>query len=214
MQMLYPERGQAGELRLLAFRGFNPEAAKFWEWVRADSSCSCGEVLRSGRRCVVADVAACEFMAGTEDRAIYLQTGIHAVQSSPLVSRTGKTAGDDLHALRQPHQPPEGDLRLLDVLVRQAADLIERVRAEQALRESEERFRMLADNMSQLAWTCDRLGNCTWYNQRWLDYTGLSFEDMKGSGWSKVQHPDHLDRVVERVKRSAATGESGKTHFL
>jgi PAS domain-containing protein len=35
-----------------------------------------------------------------------------------------------------------------------------------ALRESEERFRMLADNMSQLAWTCDLLGNVTWYNKR------------------------------------------------
>jgi len=36
MQRLYPERGQGGELRLLAFRGFDPQAAKFWEWVRAD----------------------------------------------------------------------------------------------------------------------------------------------------------------------------------
>jgi PAS domain S-box-containing protein len=79
--------------------------------------------------------------------------------------------------------------------------------ANQALRESEARFRMLADNMSQLAWTCDQLGNVTWYNQRWLDYTGLGFEDMKGWNWSKVQHPDHLARVVERVRRSAETGE-------
>ena len=37
MQMLYPERGPGGELRLLSFRGFNPQAATFWEWVRADS---------------------------------------------------------------------------------------------------------------------------------------------------------------------------------
>ena len=213
MQMLYPERGQGGELRLLAFRGFNPEAAKFWAWVRADSGCSCGEALRTGRRCVVADVESCEFMAGTEDRATYLQTGIHAVQSTPLVLRTGKLLGMISTHWRKPHEPPERDLRLLDVLARQAADLIERVRAEQALRESEERFRMLADNMSQLAWTCDTLGNAIWYNQRWLDYTGISFEDMKGSGWSKVQHPDHLDRVVERVKRSAATGEYWEDTF-
>src|SRR5262249_20625768 len=48
----------------------------------------------------------------------------------------------------------------------------------EALRDSEKRFRMLADNMSQLAWTCDLLGNVTWYNKRWLDYTGLTYEDM------------------------------------
>lgn len=82
-----------------------------------------------------------------------------------------------------------------------------------ALHESEERFRMLADNMSQLAWTCDLLGNVTWYNKRWLDYTGLTFEDMKGWGWSKVQHPDHADRVVARVKRSAETGEPWEDTF-
>jgi hypothetical protein len=45
MQMLYPERGTGGELRLLSFRGFNPEAATFWEWVRADSKSTCGIAL-------------------------------------------------------------------------------------------------------------------------------------------------------------------------
>jgi PAS domain S-box-containing protein len=83
----------------------------------------------------------------------------------------------------------------------------------EALRQSEERFRMLADNMSQLAWTCDTLGNVTWYNRRWLDYTGLAFEDMKGWDWRKVQHPDHVDRVVARVQRSAETGEPWEDTF-
>jgi PAS domain S-box-containing protein len=87
-------------------------------------------------------------------------------------------------------------------------------RAEEALRETTDRFRMLADNMSQLAWTCDRgLGNVTWYNQRWLDYTGLTYEDMKGWDWSKVHHPDHLARVVARVERAAETGEPWEDTF-
>jgi PAS domain S-box-containing protein len=85
--------------------------------------------------------------------------------------------------------------------------------AEGALRESEERLRMLADNMSQLAWTCDRLGAVTWYNRRWIEYTGLSFEDMKGWDWSKVQHPDFVARVVARVERSAQTGEPWEDTF-
>jgi len=82
-----------------------------------------------------------------------------------------------------------------------------------ALRASEHRFRVLADNISQLAWTCDLLGNVTWYNKRWLDYTGLTFEDMKGWDWAKVQHPDHVDRVVARVRRSAETGEPWEDTF-
>src|SRR5262245_5157147 len=82
-----------------------------------------------------------------------------------------------------------------------------------ALRLSEERFRMLADNMAQLAWTCDLLGNVTWYNKRWLDYTGLSFEAMKGWDWTKVHHPDHVDRVVATVKRAGETGEPWESIF-
>jgi len=57
MQMLYPERGEGGELLLLPFRGFNPQAAKFWEWVRADSESTCGVALRTGQRVIAADVA-------------------------------------------------------------------------------------------------------------------------------------------------------------
>jgi PAS domain S-box-containing protein len=91
--------------------------------------------------------------------------------------------------------------------------LAERERSEWALRVSEERFRMIADNMAQLAWTCDTLGNVTWYNQRWLDYTGLSFDEMKGWDWRKVQHPDHLARVVARVNQSAETGEPWEDTF-
>ena len=97
---------------------------------------------------------------------------------------------------------------------RKAEVLAAELRAsDERLRESERRFRMVADNIRELAWTCDKLGNVTWYNQRWLDYTGLNFEAMKGWGWSKTQHPAHLDRVIARVKRSAETGEPWEDTF-
>ncbi|MGC4098608.1 MAG: PAS domain S-box protein [Nitrospira sp.] len=94
-----------------------------------------------------------------------------------------------------------------------ARDITERRRVEVLLHESVERFRMLADNMAQLAWTCDQLGNVTWYNQRWLDYTGLSFEEMKEWGWKKVHHPDHVDRVVASVTRSRESGDLWEDTF-
>lgn len=81
------------------------------------------------------------------------------------------------------------------------------------LRDSEERFRMLADNMAQLAWICNELGNVTWYNKRWIEYTGLTFEEMKDWGWTVCHHPDHIDRVVESVTRSRETGEIWEDTF-
>lgn len=92
-------------------------------------------------------------------------------------------------------------------------DVTERKATEEALARSEERFRNLADNISQLAWTCDRLGDVDWYNKRWLDYTGLSFEEMRDWGWKQVQHPDHVDRVVASVTSSRESGEPWEDTF-
>ena len=86
-------------------------------------------------------------------------------------------------------------------------------KAEQAASESEARFRMLADNMSQFAWTADATGWINWYNRRWYDYTGTTLEEMQGWGWKKVQDPDHVDRVVQRIQRSWDTGEPWEDTF-
>jgi PAS domain S-box-containing protein len=85
--------------------------------------------------------------------------------------------------------------------------------AEAALRESEERFRTLADNIAQFAWMADATGWIFWYNRRWYDYTGTSLEEMQGWGWTKAHHPDHVERVVERIKRSWETGEPWEDTF-
>jgi two-component sensor histidine kinase len=130
MQKYFPERGSSGELRLLGHRGFSNEAASFWEWVRPTASCTCGVALRKRQRVIVPDVETCDFMAGSDHLGTYHQAGIRAVQSTPLMSRGGQVLGMISTHWRQPHWPLERDLRLLDVLARQAADLIERSLAE------------------------------------------------------------------------------------
>jgi len=130
LQMLFPECGTAGQLRLLSFRGFNPEAARFWEWVRADSKSTCGLALLTGERAIAPEIATCEFMADSEDQLTYLQTGIHACQTTPLIARTGQLVGMISTHWRIPHVPSERDLRLFDILARQTADVIDRCRSE------------------------------------------------------------------------------------
>lgn len=94
-----------------------------------------------------------------------------------------------------------------------ARDITLRKRIEAALRESEQMFRTLADNMSQLAWMADGVGSVFWYNKRWFDYTGTTLEQMHGWGWMSIQHPDHLDRVVASIKHSWDTGAPWEDTF-
>ncbi|HEU5254820.1 MAG TPA: GAF domain-containing protein [Vicinamibacterales bacterium] len=139
MQTFYPERGRSGELRLLAFRGFTAQAAKYWEWVHADSATTCGIALRSARRIIAPNIVRSDTIASAEEVAMYVQTGIHACQSTPLLSRSGALVGMISTHWARPHEPSERQLRLLDILARQAADLIERRKAEEGLREADRR---------------------------------------------------------------------------
>src|SRR6185437_7297850 len=85
--------------------------------------------------------------------------------------------------------------------------------AEAALLKSEDEFRMLADNISHLAWMADESGSVFWFNQRWYDYTGTTLEAMRGWGWQAVHHPDHVERVVAHKKFCFETGEIWEDTF-
>jgi PAS domain S-box-containing protein len=116
-----------------------------------------------------------------------------------------------------PLKSPDGSIVGINVV---AEEITERKRAEavltaneKALRESEARFRELADNISQFAWTADQNGWIYWYNKRWHDYTGTTLEDMEGWGWQKVHHPEHVDRVVRRIRESFESGTPWEDTF-
>jgi PAS domain S-box-containing protein len=94
-----------------------------------------------------------------------------------------------------------------------AVEVTEQVLARKKAEESEERFRNLADNISQLAWMAEANGWIFWYNRRWFDYTGTTLEEMQGWGWKKVHHPDHIERVVTRIQHSWDTGETWEDTF-
>jgi PAS domain S-box-containing protein len=120
-------------LWLLAWKNFHPDSAAFWECVEVGAGSTCSKALTDNERVVVADIEACYFMAGTQDQHEYRRSGIRAVQSTPLRSRSGRPLGMLSTHWRAPHHPTEEDFRFFDVLARQAADLIERTLAEEAL---------------------------------------------------------------------------------
>lgn len=211
LQILYPERGDGGELKLIGFRGFTAEAARFWEWVSPASESACGVALRTGQRVFVPNVLECDFMDGSEDLATYLQTGIRAVQTTPLFSRDGALLGMISTHWREPHQPTQNELRTLDILARQAADLIDRKQAEAALRESEEHFRQLADAMPQLVWTARPDGQIDYFNRRAEENYGVHPAEDGTWSWERMIHPDDMPSTLEAIQIAVQTGEIYQT---
>ncbi|HYH75458.1 MAG TPA: PAS domain-containing sensor histidine kinase [Candidatus Saccharimonadales bacterium] len=85
--------------------------------------------------------------------------------------------------------------------------------AQQAAEDSERRFRMVANNISQLVWTTNPKGRVLWCNQRWYDYTGTTFKDMQSRGLEALYHPAHKDRVTKKFAQKLQAGEVWEDTF-
>ncbi len=83
-----------------------------------------------------------------------------------------------------------------------SVDLTDRVLAEEALRESEERFRLMANASPVLIWVSGTDKKCTYFNNRWLDFTGRRLEEEMGDGWVQGVHQDDLARCLETYSGS------------
>ena len=93
------------------------------------------------------------------------------------------------------------------------ADITEEKNHQQALQESEERFRTMADNISQLAWMTDEKGQMIWYNKRWLEYTGTTMEQMLNEGAKNIHHPEHRSRVMDKYLKAVEDGKEWEDTF-
>jgi len=73
-------------------------------------------------------------------------------------------------------------------------------------RERDAELAALADAIPQMVWTSDGLGRRSWFNNRWYEYTGLAFEDVRDLGWQRVHHPDHREAAVGGLLAALAQG--------
>ncbi len=87
-----------------------------------------------------------------------------------------------------------------------AIDITDRKESEQAVRDAADRFRFMAESMPQKIFTATATGEVDYFNRQWMQFTGLSFDQIRNWGWTQFVHPDDLDanlrvwkEAVERV---------------
>ena len=141
----------SGSLTMISEDGFDRPFIEFF--AGPDRSSACGVAVKTQQRVVVEDVQESALFAGTESLAVMNDAGVRAVQSTPLVSSAGNVLGVISTHFSATHRPTEQELRLMDLLARQAADFLERKRVEgerEELLEREHGLRETAEEANRL----------------------------------------------------------------
>jgi PAS domain S-box-containing protein len=154
-----------------------------------------------------------------ELKAVIASEGVGALAFIPLVA-DGGVIGKFMAYHDRPHAFSREDLDLGLTIARQLGFAIERERARAFRRQSQERqrlsnaeFRMMADNMAQLAWMADASGATYWFNKRFFDYTGLTEDDLDSPKRQAMNHPDHAERVRANFLRCVEAGQPWEDTF-
>ncbi len=142
IQLLDPD---GSTLRLTAQRGLPEDFLEFFSRVHKGQA-ACGTVLETRERVTVENVATSPLFVGFPALAVMLSAGCHAVQSTPLLTRYGRLVGILSTQQGTPCQFSERDLRLLDLLARQAADFIERFQTDERLSQSRQQLQGILES--------------------------------------------------------------------
>jgi two-component system sensor histidine kinase/response regulator len=116
--------------------------------------------------------------------------------------------------LARESQPPEDPLlQFMASLGAQIGLFVEKREGELALRESEARFRNLADSAPVKIWMSEPDGSRSWFSQRWLEFVGQEMDQELGQGWTDRVHPDDLEALIESERTAAEARQPAPAEF-
>ncbi|MDD1673113.1 MAG: PAS domain S-box protein, partial [Methanomicrobiales archaeon] len=164
---------------------------------------ACGEAMRCNSRVVIEDVETSALFIETPSLSVLRDAGVRAIQSTPFVSRSGVLLGILTTQWGIPHIPSEHDLWRLDLLARQAADIIESAKAAEALQESLERLGFAQRAAKTGFWDWDLItGKLTW-SPELFDLFGLpATAELVFGTWLDIIYPEDREPVMAKIRRS------------
>ncbi|MEB3341114.1 PAS domain-containing protein [Okeania sp.] len=134
--------------------------------------------------------------ASTEKQRLLAQS-IQSLLCIPMVSGTQLIGFVRFDGIRQLPNWTNSTINLLTIIGKIFVSALEYQEAELALRESEQRFRMMADSAPVLIWMSGRDCLFSYFNQTWLNFTGRSLEEEIGNGWQQGIHPEDVEYYLE-----------------
>ena len=182
-------------LRITAQRGFDRPFLEFFASVHGEQA-ACGTALQRGERVIVDDVLNSPIFVGTPALDVMVAAGARAVQSTPLVSRSGRVLGMfSTHYQRAPQQPSERALRLLDILARQAADLIEHKQGEEALRAKEADLELVINQTPFMLTRCSRDLRYQFVSRTYAEMIGRQPADIAGKAIVEIMGEEGFETI-------------------
>jgi PAS domain S-box-containing protein len=190
------------KLEIVAHQGFDPDLITQFTLVDETSASSCGRALKTHRRVVVNDVQKDPESASHREAAAAL--GYRAQQSTPLFGRNGEVLGMISTHFRKPHRLLERELRFTDLYARQAAEVIQRKQAEEAVRESQAKFRRCFElGLIGMAMTSPTNGILE-VNDELCRILGYDRAELLQKTWGEMTHPEDLAADVAQFHRVMA----------
>ncbi|GAA6616544.1 PAS domain-containing protein [Scytonema sp. NUACC26] len=198
------------ELLLLATHGFERNMTEHFYRVNASSNTSCGIALKNGLRTFVDfDVPESEDPDGS--LRMHVEAGYLCAQSTPLVTRSGKPIGMFSTHWCEHCRPTDRELRFLDLLARQAADLIEQRQTQAALRENEDRFRMALESAQLGTWDWNLSTHRLIWDENCKAMFGLPPEaESSIEVFFAGLHPDDRERLEQVIQVALNPASGGK----
>ena len=152
------------------------------------------EDLKRGETVAIADAATDPRTRDTADALAGI--GVASFVNMPLMEQ-GRVVALVFVNHVGPRAWSEGDIDLIREVAERVRASAERARATADLRESEARFRNMADNTPMMMWVTDPSGWCTYLNRTWYEFTGQTVGEAEGYGWLDATHPDDKARAEE-----------------